>query len=390
MSDRELHGPLGCPECPMTIEETQTTAPTVAAAPRSIRHELFWLIPTGVTTGGATLFMLLNRQRGANAAAILTVPLEVIGIIVAVLIHRGLLRPITLRVPVDRRRTSRIAVVLVSIILAGTVTAWWFEREESPSNYLSGDVRIGYAGSRYLGWHLEKNGTDIGFDADVARAIQDHFKFRSIVWVDLGGLDRRMAALNGRWRDGKGNEQEPVKLIISNFSMTPDKARDIDFAGPYFVDSQGFLSHDDAATIADIPAGDVCVLTGSTSADRLRGYGWNPIERPSVAKCIEEYKNNVVKAVSADRSTLAGYAASLQQQGPPIDLQIGTEKYGVGLPNNMPRLCAEISDVLNDFIAYQWVKSFSTNLKPIGLPEADYIRPHPVEPCQQPASWYRG
>jgi ABC-type amino acid transport substrate-binding protein len=368
------------------------TGPMITDEPRSVRHELFWLVPVGLTTLGATLFMLLNWQRGATAAAILTVPVEVVGIVVATLSHRGLLKPRALqalRVPAGRRRTSQTAVILVAVMLAGTLTVWWFDHEPSPPSYLSGDVRIGYAGSRYLGWHTEKNGTDIGFDADVARAIQDHFRFRSIVWVDLGTLDNRVAALNGRWRDAKGNLQDPVKLVISNFSMTPDKARDIDFAGPYFIDSEGFLSHVDAKTIADIPPGDVCVLTGSTSADRLRGYGWNPVERPSVAKCIEEYKNNVVTAVSADRSTLAGFAASLPKQLPPIDLQIGTEKYGVGLPNNSPKLCAEISGVLNDFIAYQWEKSFATNLKPLGLPPADYIRPHPVEPCQPPAPWYR-
>jgi ABC-type amino acid transport substrate-binding protein len=374
----------------MTLEQAQIDSPPPPAAPsRSVRHELFWLIPTGVTTFGATLFMLLNWQRGANAAAILSFPLEVAGIAVAVLIDRGRIhRPATLRVPFGRRRTSRIVKFLVLSIMLGTVTAWWIEREGNPSDFLSGDVRIGFAGSRYLGWHTERNGTEIGFDADVARAVQDHFKFRSIVWVDLGGLDNRMAALNGKWRDSKGRKQEPVQLVISNFSMTPDKARDVDFAGPYFVDSQGFLSHSKAITIADIPPGDVCVLTGSTSADRLRGYGWNPIERASVAKCIEEYKSDRVKAVSADRSTLAGFAASLENQGPPIDLQVGAEKYGIGLANNTPKLCAEISDVLDEFIEWQWTKAFDANLKPLGLSRADYNPPRSVDPCQNPAPWY--
>lgn len=380
-------------ELPSGEATSQGALVVMGSAPvgKSLRRELFWVLPLGLAAIGATIYMLSNRRWGADAAAILAFPVSLAGIVVAVLIERGVFRRSALQVPRERRRAWHGAAALIATVLAGTLVAWWVQREGDPFDYLSGDVRIGYtSSSSYSGWHVDQRGIPTGFDIDIAHAIESHFKVAHITWVDVGNLNNRIAALQGKWRDASNMEQKPVKLVISNFSMSPQRAEQIDFAGPYFVDSQGFLAQRGITSIADVPVGQsVCVLEGSSSADRLLQYGWRPVERKSLAACVSEFRIGRVSAVSGDRSALAGFASSARW-APPIDLKFGAEKYGVGMPNNMPRLCAELSKVIDDFIVYQWATAFHENLERLGLKRADYSTPRSTDPCEQPAPWYQG
>jgi hypothetical protein len=82
----------------------------------------------------------------------------------------------------------------------------------------------------------------------VTREIESHFPDAHVVWVDLGTLDNRVKALQGDWTvPGSTEKQKRVKLVVVNFSMTAKRAEKIDFAGPYFVDTQAFLSRQRAA-----------------------------------------------------------------------------------------------------------------------------------------------
>jgi ABC-type amino acid transport substrate-binding protein len=353
----------------------------------SVRRQMFWLVPMGLATVGLTVYLLLHHRWGADVAAVLTLPVEITGVVVSVLIERGKIRTPVLRVPRGRRRVWRCTAAATALILAGTATGWWFQREPDPRSFLSGSVRIGYTND-YEGWHTTAGKPAHGFDVDVAQALVRAFGFH-ITWVPLGALDNRMAALNGRWTDDKGETEERVKLVISNFSITPARAERIDFAGPYFVDSQGYLSATPARTISDLPTtGRVCVLKGSTSSDYLSELGWSTIEMPSLDACIGQFSQAKVEAVSGDRSTLAGYAKRLGKDPEQyIAFATGAEEYGIGLPNNSPRLCKAVSAVLDKFLVNEWERSFKDNLAPLGLSEDGFVRPAHADPCQRPGPW---
>jgi glutamate transport system substrate-binding protein len=329
------------------------------------------------------IFFWTNQLWGATAAAALAFLASVAQVTMAYLIERGVFRQTSRRARYRWQRHAGIAAVLCLAV----TSMWVVSRERDPLKLLNGEIRIGYASSDYPGWHSSLNGEPAGFDVEVARKIQDHFGARQITWVELGTVDNRIAALRGRWRNGSGVEQRPVDLVISNFSMTPERAEQIDFAGPYFVDTQGFLSRTVAKDLTDIPRGKVCVLDGSTSSDRLFQRGWNPVELPSLAACINAFEHQEVDAVSGDRSTLAGYAKT-KKYPVPLDLGIGAEKYGVGLPNNRPRMCREISKALDDFLDYQWARTFETNLAPLGLNASWYIKPEATDTCESGVPWY--
>lgn len=370
------------------MDEAERTAVPRTGTPTTLTRELFWAVPTVIATVGGTVFLLSNRAWGADAAAIIGFPLSVMAILVTILIDRGAFKAPFLRVPRGRRRTWKSAAAFTVVVMLGTVVVWWIRREPDPFDYMSGEVRIGYVAFEYQGWHTDTpSGVPTGFDVDLAREIEAHFPDARVTWVDLATLDNRIAALRGEWSNGSKVKQEPVKLVVSNFSMSPERAERVDFAGPYFVDTQAFLSRERATTISQIPRGRVCVLKGSRSDEKLTQTGWNPVREDSLAACVTEYRANRVDAVSDDRSLIAGFARELGLP-PPSPLNYGAEKYGVGLPDNSPRLCAEISKIIDDFLKYNWSDSFRTHLAPFDLSEENYTRPTSTDPCQAAAPWY--
>ncbi|MFI5910283.1 transporter substrate-binding domain-containing protein [Dactylosporangium sp. NPDC051541] len=352
-----------------------------------VRRQLFWIVPLALATIGLSVYLLLHHRWGADVAAILTLPVEVVGLVVGILIERGSTRIPTLRVPRGRRRVWRWAATAAALVLAGTATVWWFQREPDPRDFLSGVIRIGYT-NEYAGWHATGGRPAHGMDVDVAYALARDFGF-TIKWVPLGRLTNRMAALNGSWVDDQGQTESAVQLVISNFSMTPAKAETIDFAGPYFVDSQGYLSATPAHDISELPTtGRVCVLAGSTSSDALYQRGWSTLEKPSLDTCLSAFTQGTVQAVSGDRTTLAGFAWALgKDPATYIAFANGSEEYGIGLPNNRPRLCAAVSTTLDKFLTNEWERSFKENLKPIGLVPADVVKPGHTDTCQRPGPW---
>jgi ABC-type amino acid transport substrate-binding protein len=369
----------------------------VADPPASglVRREMFWIAPVSLTTVVFTLYALLNPRWGADTAAILALPLGVVSLVITIFIDRGRFRQPLLRIPPGRTLVWRLAAAAIAVGLTATVGLWWVQREPDPFDYLSHTVRIGYTTDQYSGWHTLGGRGHTGFDVSVADTLQRRFDFE-VDWVRLDDLDDRMEALNGRWRDQQGNLQEPVKLVISNFSITPRRAEVIDFAGPYFVDRQGYLSTTKARRLVDLPTdGAVCVVAGSTGAEYLDVRGWSIVERPSLDACISDFRRNTVQAVSGDSSALAGYA--MQQGLDPaqyIAFSDGAEEYGIGLPNNSPRLCAAVSEALDKFLANEWTGVFGTSLKPIGLHIATgaddpngLTRPARTDACQQPEPW---
>ncbi|WP_435205135.1 transporter substrate-binding domain-containing protein [Micromonospora sp. bgisy143] len=371
----------------MTQATTNDTTSTETVPTRHpLSRQLFWLLPVALASVGICVLLFQKQAWGANAAAIISVPINIAAIVVTVLVDRGAFKTPALRKPRGKSWRMKVAVYFTAGALVLSAAFWWFQREPDPFDYMSGEVRIGYNAFQYEGWHTDKNG-ETGFDVALANEIQSHFEGARLKWVDLGTLDNRINALRGKWRASDGDpRQEPVKLVISNFSSTPARAEVIDFAGPYFVDIQGFLSRSDAKNIAEIPRGKVCAIKGSTTLAKLEQIHWNPVEAHSIAECVNRFKSNEVDAVSGDRSVLAGYALRVGVN-PPISLGYGQERYAVGIPNNMPRLCREISKVITDFLEYGWQTTFDDTLGPVGL--SDSPPPQAVEPCEPAAPWLK-
>jgi glutamate transport system substrate-binding protein len=229
----------------------------------------------------------------------------------------------------------------------------------------------------------------------VARALLDYFPdMKSIQWVPLNVLGDRLDALDGTW--GKDN-LEPVKLVISNFSVTEGRRRRIDFAGPYFNDAEGFATHDKKATgLHDIRK--ACVPAGSTAEERLRKLGIEPVVESTVQACFQRFFQNRDPAlsVSTDLSIVQAYVAAqppATRVEAPKFVVAGTEQYGIGLPNNSPKLCAKVNEALDRYLDLGWQSDFDDTLHRLGVQAATVAspridrNPQHTDPCEPAAPW---
>lgn len=359
-----------------------------ALAPGGLRGELYWILPLGLTVVGGVAFLMFNQNWGANIAAILALPVEVVGLVFAVLTAKGVTgwgAPRT-RIPRSRRR---VTVYLSVLILLGSGVVYYFAREPDPYAYLAGDVRIGYVSPGYPGWNEGTGVNQAGFDVDVAKALLNFFPdMKSIEWVPLESNDDRLSAFGG---------PDPVKLVVSNFSITEQRKREIDFAGPYFYDVGGYATHDPKATsLSDVHQ--ACVPTGSTAATRLGKLGIDTVFAPTVRACFQLFfdGNHPDLAVATDLSIVQAYVGSLptdrRKQVGAFVSDGGIERYGVGLPNNSPRLCAKINEALTEYLRVRWAADFDATLGKLGVNRTDKgekldRKPERTDACEPAAPW---
>lgn len=350
---------------------------TTGVAPvRFFREELYWLLPIIIATFAVTSWLLLNPRWGADIAAIIVIPINVAAVLTPLLFGYSARGGDLLNWRRSGSRKLKVAIAFTMIALIFSSTVYWLTREPNPREYLSGTVRIGVTAEDYPGWNASENNKRKGFDVALAESLAEYFGFTP-EYVPISRKDRIEDLATGK---------DDIKLVIDNFSITPEREGQIDFAGPYFVDSQGFFTWNSAGNLEDIPPGKVCVPSDTTAQDRLvKYYGWQPTPEPSLAKCVERLldRNDPTLAVSTDSAILQAYAQRRGIQAP-APIQLGLEKYGVGIPNNRPRLCEEVNKAIEDFILYKWDSAFRENLQ--GL-SPDNRRPVSIPECKSPAFW---
>src|SRR3954454_12796817 len=185
----------------MSTTEERPTDDRRAELSRSLRDELYWLRPVVVALIGLVAFLLFNQSWGANVAGILTLPVEAAGVVMSILIARGVWgrgRGGGVGRPRRRRRALAAGTAVVIAVVCGGISLG--EREPDPFDFLAGDVRIGYVDPGYPGWNEGTSSSRSGFDVAVGRALLDYFPdMKSIQWVPLTTLDERLDSLQGPW-----------------------------------------------------------------------------------------------------------------------------------------------------------------------------------------------
>ncbi len=266
----------------------------------------------------------------------------------------------------------------ISLVVAGCQSG---AAEMDPEAYLKDNVVIGI-NQGIPGWSEYVNGIRKGFDIELAKWLGQEMDFRP-QFTNVTTAERM-----GKLEDaGSG-----VELVIANFSMTDKRRETIDFVGPYFLDRQSFLTLREAniTELSQLDGARVCMTSGSTSQIRLGdkkevgGITVTAVPDNTHQRCVERLKTKDVTAITSDLTILEGFAArdpqTLRVTGKPF----GTERYGIGLPNNRPRLCEFLKPYLEKFINRAWFQTFA-DTEPNGMSPADR-RPDSgsLDPCQQP------
>jgi len=218
-------------------------------------------------------------------------------------------------------------------------------------------------------------GSYSGFDVDTAIYVAQALGVpkENITWVQADPADRETLLENG-----------DVDMVFSTYSITDDRKKVVDFAGPYFLAHQDLLVRRNETEITgpDTLNGRVlCSVTGTTSSQYIKDHYLGKItltEYPRFSDCVAALANSQVDAVTTDDVILAGFAAQDQYKGKLKLVGHGftDERYGVGIPKGDTDRVNQVNDALKQYIADgSWKAALDATVAPSG-----YSIPDPPTP----------
>ncbi|GAB33923.1 glutamate ABC transporter glutamate-binding protein [Gordonia otitidis NBRC 100426] len=188
-----------------------------------------------------------------------------------------------------------------------------------------------------------------GFDPAVSKYVVNH------IADSLGVAHPKIS-----WRETPSARREAmiehgeVDMIAATYSINENRAKKVDFGGPYLITYQGLMVRKSDESIQNLPdlgnGKKLCSVTGSTSAQNVKAQLPNIElqEYDSYSACVEALRRGKVDALTTDESILAGYSNfwkgefrlvemtylkdacvkdALKAAGTPFS----TERYGIGL-----------------------------------------------------------
>lgn len=209
-----------------------------------------------------------------------------------------------------------------------------------------------------------------GFDVEVAKYIANYLGVpeSGITWREAPSAQRETLIKNGE-----------VDFVVGTYSITDNRKKVIDFAGPYYVAGQSLLvrADDDSITGAESLQGGkkLCSVSGSTPAQKIKkSYPGVQLQQfDSYSSCVEALHRGKVDALTTDDIILAGYAAQYPGEFKLAGQPFTTELYGVGLPKGDTDARMKINDAIEDMIATgAWQRALEATMG-----EAGYALPAP-------------
>ena len=186
-------------------------------------------------------------------------------------------------------------------------------------------------------------GSLTGLDVEMGKIIA-----KAIYGTDKGTVEFVEAISANRLPFVKDNK---VDVMLSTFSITDARKKEIGMAGPYYIAGQDLLIYkvelNNIKSIADMGGRKVCAQTGSTSINNIKIGAPTAVilDLPTTANCVEALKDGRVDAVSTDDLLLAGFA----EKNPQLALvgkQFSVERYGVGVKFGDDAFRSYINDVI--------------------------------------------
>ena len=209
----------------------------------------------------------------------------------------------------------------------------------------TGKIRIGIKFDQ-PGLGFKKNGTYVGFDVDVAKYVAKKLGYSEdeIVWKESPSKQREAMLQNG-----------DVDYIVASYSITDERKKVVDFAGPYFVAGQ-----------------DLLVRKDETGID-------GPKEQPGMAECATALLSGIVDAATTDDIILAGLASASRGRLRVVGKPFTQEYYGIGVKKGNTELKNKINNAITDMIQDgSWQRAISDNTRGVAYtPNAKYNPPVP-------------
>ncbi|MFB8138602.1 serine/threonine-protein kinase [Streptomyces parvus] len=230
-----------------------------------------------------------------------------------------------------------------------------------------------------------KTRTYRGYDIDLAYAIAESMGYgKGEVAFTTVATDYRSTAL----------KTKQVDLVIASYSITDDRKTagpdgySVDFAGPYYEASRGFLVREksakytinDSSDLRDLGV-EVCTARESTYEKALpkQGFTMAKSQPNTYQDCLDKLLDpkSDVYAVASDDIILAGYVEANPGKVRRLENIQGAEGYGVAMRPETPVLKGEVCSALRTILAGRvWEDMYKENLSglvgdknPPGRPE---------------------
>nr|BFD82288.1 glutamate ABC transporter substrate-binding protein [Streptomyces sp. Xyl84] len=258
-----------------------------------------------------------------------------------------------------RKVTAASAVVLA---LAVSATACGSDKKDGGSSGGGKKIAIGIKYDQPgLGQKTPQGYS--GFDVDVAKYVAKKLGYNEdqIEWKESKSADRETMLARG-----------DVQFIAATYSITPEREKKVDFAGPYLLAHQDVLVRADDDSIksaGDLNSKKLCSVTGSTSAQNVKeklAPKANLLKYPTYSACLNGLQNKAIDALTTDDSILAGYASQAQFKGKFKlgGLKMTNENYGIGVKKGSD-LKDKINKALTDMVSDgSWEKAVKANFGP--------------------------
>ena len=211
-------------------------------------------------------------------------------------------------------------------------------------------------------------GTLEGFDIEIAELVAQGLFGRDIdgrvEYVETVSKDRESSILDGR-----------VDIVVATYSITPERRRLVDFAGPYYVAGQDILVRRDESSIRrvdDLNGRKVCAVEGSPSLEAIRAKA--PWANVSVtydrySQCADALLAGRVDAVTTDNTILLGIIKEHPGQLKLVNDPFSVEPYGIGLKRGDTAFRTFLSDRLEQIVSDgDWKRAFEATVGHAGEP----------------------
>ncbi len=230
------------------------------------------------------------------------------------------------------------------------------------------------------GLGFKKSGTYEGFDVDVARYIANQLGYTDsqIVFKEAPSKQREAMLQNG-----------DVDMILATYSITDERKKAVDFAGPYFVAGQDLMvrANDDSIKgPQDLNGKRLCSVTGSTSAKVVKEKFAKEVqlmEQPGYAECATALLSGIVDAVTTDDIILAGLASASRGKLKVVGKPFTEEYYGVGIKKDADskEFATKINAAIEDMEKTgEWERAIESATEGTGYkPNPKYNPPKPDE-----------
>ena len=189
-------------------------------------------------------------------------------------------------------------------------------------------------------WSLKdpRTGELTGFDADLAKMFARYVTGTPNVALKQVTVDTREALL----------QNHSVDAVFATYTITPERARLVAFAGPYYASGDAILvkkSDSSIKSVKDLNGKTVATETSSTAAADLKKFAPNAKVQlfQENNDCLQALQQGRVDAYVLDQGILVG-DASTNSDVKVVGQPFTAEPYGIGVPKDDPVMKKFVND----------------------------------------------